>query len=124
MRAGLDSALNDILHQMDAGKSLEQCLEGYAPETAEELRALVEMATALQTLRSAPPPQADARAANRQRFLEHAAAIREAAAPPTAPGFWQRFRSLFSRPTWREAMYAASLTLVLGFSCSWAWRIV
>ena len=116
MKAGLDSALNDVLRQLEAGKPLEQCLEAYTPDIAEQVRFLVETASALQVLRTAPPPLSDAKVRNRRRFLDQAAAIqqeREKIEEPDKP-FWGQVGGIFSRPTWREALFAASLTLALG----------
>jgi len=116
MKAGLDSALNDVLRQVEAGKPLEQCLEGYAPGIAEQVRLLVETASALQILRTAPPPLSDAKTRNRRRFLDQAAAIqqeREKIEEQDKP-LWQQAGGKFSRPTWREELFAASLTLALG----------
>jgi len=75
VKALLD-ALEDCLERLQAGQSLEECLQGY-PEQAGELRPLLETALRASAVRVDEPPS-DVVQRTRTRFLAQAAALRPA----------------------------------------------
>ncbi|RMF41597.1 MAG: hypothetical protein D6755_12440, partial [Anaerolineae bacterium] len=66
----LESILDECLARMQAGESLEACLESY-PQWAEELRPLLELGTMLQTL-AVPAAHESARTATEARIRTQA----------------------------------------------------
>jgi len=115
MKPDLDAALESIMRRLEAGETLEQCLAGLEPARAAELRPLVEVTRALAGLRMTPAPAA--LAAQRQKFLAQAAAYRhEQAQAQENTTLWQQMGAWLARPRWRDAVVAATLTLVLGLA--------
>jgi len=119
VKGNLEREFDDVLRRIEAGETLEQCLAGYAPEIAGELRSMAHLASAFQILRDVPPPSEERVAAHRRRFMEQAATLRQEMSPaPVSVGWaqrtWQQATAWLLSLTWKEAMLAASLTLVFG----------
>ncbi|MGQ9668050.1 MAG: hypothetical protein ACUVWB_12115, partial [Anaerolineae bacterium] len=73
MKDHKDEILDKLLARLEAGESIEECLVGFPPAEAEELRASLQVIRALQTLRHVPPPRAEAKRRLRAEMLARAA---------------------------------------------------
>ena len=81
MDSQLEIKLIECLGRLDDGEPLDSILAGY-PDYAASLRPLLETATALEDLRTAP--REAARIASRRAFLSQAHEIRESTLQPRA----------------------------------------
>lgn len=99
MDGALENVIVAALDDLDQGHTAEEILDRYPQEKA-ELRPILETASGLTALESAPSPQA--RNGSRQAFLAEAARLRESS------------RADRSRPPWRRIFYTfASFALFL-----------
>ncbi|MBC7241225.1 MAG: hypothetical protein H5T60_02115 [Anaerolineae bacterium] len=73
MKDRRDEILDELLARLDAGESIEECLAGYPPAAAEDLRASLQVVLALRALRQVPPPRPEARRRIRAEVLARAA---------------------------------------------------
>lgn len=112
MEERLVSLLEDCLADLEAGKTLDECLKRY-PAEAEELRPLLQTAMALRSLRPADPP-AVVRAASRAGLLAEAERRRRRTMDDRRPTRIRRLPSGVRRPSSATALALAVLMLLAG----------
>ena len=85
--ANLDDLFEACLVKIEVGGTIEECLESY-PDQADQLEALLQVASALRALGDSPPARDPAAvAAGRQRFLAQAAALRASSSDSVEEAF-------------------------------------
>ena len=102
-------ALQEVLEARDAGKTLEEALGAY-PQFAEELRSMIEAATAISSATIRPGKITASRERSRARMLEYAAQMRKHNAVASSP-----------RRQWRFSFAALIISAIILLSSTGIW---
>jgi hypothetical protein len=117
MSRKFDTALDDCMNLLRSGASTADCLLRY-PEHAEELRPLLNLASAVKAVPTPRPDPAAVRA-NRQRMLDAArtaTAYRQQRGPAAFAWLWRLSSGLRVRPLLRAGLTLTAVVMLVGLA--------